>query len=120
VSNAYKFLSVIRQLTMADRTKKEYSWVLVREDSNNVVYTLQWREGRVENAPIVGSVVLSDIETINYSSQDPLLVTIVLTNSIYALKNSGGRTHVAFTCNDSEEALNYYTTLQILMMGENE
>ena len=34
INTAFKFLSVTRQLTMADRSKKNYYWVVVREESN--------------------------------------------------------------------------------------
>lgn len=119
VNNAFKFLSVIRQLLIADRTKKEYFWIVAREESNDgAIYTLQWREEQYENAPVLGSVTLTDIETINYSPKEPLLVTLILKNSIFALKNSGGRTHVAFICNDSDEALNYYSSIQTLIIGD--
>jgi len=81
INTAYKFLSVTRQLTMADRTKKSYYWVVVREESNGVMlYTLQWREESHEYAQVTGSVFLGDIESVSYS--DPSLVVLTLSNSI--------------------------------------
>jgi len=37
INTAFKFLSVTRQLTMADRSKKNYYWVVVREESNGIL-----------------------------------------------------------------------------------
>lgn len=117
IDASFKWLSILRPLKLADRSKKEYMWGVVKERgsvSDKVSYVLQWREPAQQQS-LVGSVVINDVKDIICdTAHDPTLITLIVGESTKALKNSGGRTQVAFNCTSASEAGKFLVALQCL------
>jgi hypothetical protein len=125
IDSSFLWLSQPKSFSIADRSKKEYIWIVVKEtiSNNKTNYILQWKDPNQDNgnslSEISGFVVINQVDCISWDvSQDPTLITIVVGESTKALKNSGGRTHVAFNCPSSGECAKYYSSLHTLHVSQ--
>lgn len=143
VESAYRWLSTPRSLVMADRTPKEYTFIvvdsaLVGSDNDSTPYssgvessrktrqrasqphsyTLQWREemllGGVDQEFVMGHVHLSDMKDIVQSREYADTFTVHVGNSTKALRNSKGRTSCIIQCNSPGECGKYVAMLQCI------
>jgi hypothetical protein len=136
VDAAFKWLSVPRVLVIAERTPKEYVFMVTAtgNDANygdtpgaeskgaaasvGKSYSLEWREGtaRAGSLPefIAGHVVLSDFKELVGPSGENDTFTLVLGSSAKALKNSKGRTTVVIKCSSPGECAKYMASLRCI------
>lgn len=125
IDSSFLWLSQPKSFSIADRSKKEYIWIVVKEtiSNNKTNYILQWKDPNQNkgnsSAEISGFVVINQVDSIAWDvSHDPTLITIVVGESTKALKNSGGRTHVTFNCPSSGECAKYYSALHTLHISQ--
>ena len=132
VEAARKWLSITRPLILADRKNKVYLWSLLmvkasQTSANDGVYVLEWKEAIQSDIPDVpptegrveGSVAISDLKDIQENPHDPTCFSLIIGDSVKALKNSGGRSVLSVKCSSLGECTKYRQTLQSIWLSIN-
>jgi hypothetical protein len=126
VDASFKWLSEPRALILADRRSNAYTWFVTiskpRLDSEKPIYTLHWRELVTNNdeKSNAGFTIIGDLKDILECQYDSSMFTLVIGNSVKALKNSGGRPTINVKCTTVGECIKYRQTLQCIWLMLNQ
>lgn len=131
VDAAFKWLSESRPLILADRKNNVYSWFVTflkpKIQTDKSIFTLHWKEmypnvprGDDEFLTNSWSVVIGGLKDILESQHDNTMFTLVVGNSVKALKNSGGRPTISIKCATVGECTKYRQTLQCIWLSLNQ
>ena len=113
VESSFLWLSMPRNLILADRNNKEYMWTVILDRSNGLnTFILQWED--IVDKTIAGSVEIGPSMEVMESIKDPTSISLIVGTNTKLLRNTGGRPFINIKCNSETEASKYCNNLQTL------